>query len=140
MNIFSIIASIVNAGLLAGALSGVFLDIPARSNLINKERVQTTLLQAVSERDTEMEAIKQRTQQLENENQLLPAKIEEVKNNLKIREIDLSVKKKKFEKASIAFENLQKQNEAKDPSTSDGRSGQEKEIKILQTSSTDPDI
>jgi hypothetical protein len=123
MNIFSSIIIVLNAGLLAGALSGIFLDLPAKSDLANKERVQTTLLQTVSDRDIEMESAKQRTEKLETENPLLPTKIEEVKNNLKIREFDLSVKKKQFEKASSVFENLKKQNE-------------EKEIEILQASST----
>jgi len=113
MSTLSFIVMILNAGLLAGSLSGIFLALPASSDLINKERVQTTLLQTVSDRDAEMELVKQRTEQLENENPLLPAKIKEVKNNLKIREFDLSVKKKQFEKAEIALRNLQKQNEAR---------------------------
>ena len=113
MNILSFLVMFLNAGLLAGALSGIFLDIPARSDLVNKERVQTTLLQTVSERDVQMESAKQRTQQLENENPLFPAKIEEVKNNLKIREFDLAIKKKQFEKESKTLANLQKQNEIK---------------------------
>jgi len=120
MNVLSFIIMILNAGLLACSLSGVFLDIPARSQLANKERVQTTLLQTVSERDTEIESLKQRIEQLENENPLLPKKIEEVKNNLKIRESDLSIKKKQFEKDSKTLTSIQKQ----------------KEIKMLQASST----
>ncbi|MCK9351910.1 MAG: hypothetical protein WCT49_06820 [Candidatus Paceibacterota bacterium] len=92
MNALSLILTIANASLFAGGLLGLFLDIPARSNLASKERVQTALMRSISDRDNEVVNMQKRREELEIEIPLMPEKIEEAKNNLVIRKADLARK------------------------------------------------
>jgi hypothetical protein len=108
MNIFSFIITIVNAALLVGSLGGLFLDIPARGELANKERVQTTLLQTISERDAEISAVQKKKDDLEREIPLMPGKIEEVKKTLATREAELVQKRAEQKKASSTIAVLKK--------------------------------
>ena len=120
MNAISFIITVLNASLLSGALLGLFLDIPIRSELSNKERVQTVLMQTISGHDTEIIATKNRMEELEKETPLLPGKIADAKNTLRADTSELLKKMKEYDKASSTLVALQKQNTLK-----------EKEIKNL---------
>lgn len=108
MNIFSFIITVVNAALLVGSLGGLFLDIPAHGELANKKRVQTTLLQTISERDAEISAVQKKKDDLEREIPLMPGKIEEAKKTLAAREAELVQKRAEQKKASSTIGVLKK--------------------------------
>ena len=110
MNILSFFIIVLNASLLAGALGGIFVDIPLRGDLSNKVRVQTTVMQSVSERDAEMIVINKKIADLEKENPSLPLEIQEAKENLEAQSLSLSNKMKQLNKATSTLAALQKQN------------------------------
>jgi len=114
MNAIAIILTIFNAALLAGSLGGVFMDIPMRDELVNKERVQTTLMQSISERDTEVDALAKRKQELEAEIPLLPGKIEAAKAKLAEREAILFEKRIDGGKSSSTLSTIARNNAAKE--------------------------
>lgn len=114
MNILSVFITLINASLLAGTLSGLFFDLPVRGTQNNKERVQTTLLQTVSEQDTEISNMKSKIEQLKKDIPEYPAKIETIKSTIEMRKADLSMKKRQFDLSSSTLMTLRKQNAEKE--------------------------
>ncbi len=135
MNILSFFIIVLNASLLAGALGGIFVDIPLRGDLSNKVRVQTTVMQSVSERDAEMIVINKKIADLEKENPSLPLEIQEAKENLEAQSLSLSNKMKQLNKATSTLAALQKQNAIKEKEMKKQLS-----LKVIEATSSSDEI
>ncbi|MFA5831734.1 MAG: hypothetical protein WC878_07975 [Candidatus Paceibacterota bacterium] len=113
MNAFSIIVSLLNAVLLASSVGGYFMDVPVRKELANKERVQTALMQTVSERDAEVIAVEKRREELEREIPRIPGKIEEAKKAFELQASAIGATRNEKEKASSTLAVMQQRNAEK---------------------------
>jgi hypothetical protein len=113
MNAFAVIISILNTILFTASVGGYFLDVPVRKELANKERVQTALMQTVSERDAEIIAVEKRREELEREIPRIPGKIEETNKAFESQASAMAATRTEKEKASSTLLVIQQRNAEK---------------------------